>query len=208
VATVGQAARQHPIAAAALGAGVTLLAAQAVRMALQARAGEAGDLETPRRRGHGGRGGRGEGFTDRLTRLGSKMGSAFQDTGEALRRGARSGFEGGREAAEEGWDNHPFMLCGAALALGVLAGYAFPITKQEERLMGLVSEKVTGPIRTAGQNLLEKGRAVAGRVVQGAVDATEREAEREGLTPARLGRKVKRALGNVRQAVSEAIEEE
>jgi hypothetical protein len=40
------------------------------------------------------------------------------------------------------------------------------------------------------------------------VDATEREAEREGLTPARLGRKVKRALGNVRQAVSEAIEEE
>jgi hypothetical protein len=39
------------------------------------------------------------------------------------------------------------------------------------------------------------------------VDATAREIEREGLSPDRLGKKVKRVASHVRDAVAEAVQE-
>ena len=225
---VAQTMKQHPITAAAVGAGLTLLAAQGLRMAIagtstgaQAKDDEQDDgaqasgSEDEEERQEGGEeddeSGEEHGlgtFRGRLGRLGSKFGSAFRGSGQAIQRGARSGFERGRQTAEQGWANHPLMLAGVALAVGAVAGSLIPSTRQEDRLMGTASDKVTGRVRKVGQTFFRQGRQIAGKVVHEAVDATSKEIEREGLSPDRLGKKVKRVLGNVRQAVAEAIEDE
>lgn len=222
---VGETIKQHPITTAALGAGLTLLAAQGLRMAIgngargqgeedeqddsaQASRSEEEQGDEEDSEGEEDEGEEGGGFTGRLAKLGSKFGSAFRGSGDAIRRGAQSGFQQGREGAEQGWQNHPLVLCGVALAAGVAIGYMIPSTSQEDRLMGNASDKLTGRIRKGGQAFFRQGRSLAGRALSEAVSATARETEREGLTTDRLGKKVKRVLGNVRDAVANAVQEE
>jgi hypothetical protein len=216
--------KQHPITTAALGAGLTLLAAQGLRMAVGATGrnrqqsdeeeqdesaqGSSEQDQVEEEEGDADRSEAGGGFTGRLGRIGSKFGSAFRRPGQAIQRGAKSGFQRGRERAQQGWSDHPLTLAGVALVVGAAAGYLLPPTRQEDRLMGKASDKLTGRIRKGGKSFFRQGRSVAGKVVHEAVETTQREAEREGLTPDKLGKKVRRVLGNVRQAVAEAIEEE
>jgi hypothetical protein len=238
---VGDQIKQHPITAAALGAGLTLLAAQGLRMAIGAGRDQAGG-EAPDAFGSGedqyeeDQGGEEEddargasasseeeegdddqgeegdessgGFTGRLGRLGSKVGSAFRGSGNAIRRGARSGFERGRQGAGEAWHSHPLFVCGAALTAGAVAGFLLPSTSQEDSLLGKTSDKVAGRFKKAGQDFFRQGRSIAGRALHEAVNATATEAEREGLTPDRLGKKFKRVFSNVRDAVAESIQED
>ncbi|MEA2708199.1 MAG: hypothetical protein QOF78_800, partial [Phycisphaerales bacterium] len=49
---------------------------------------------------------------------------------------------------------------------------------------------------------------VFSRAISEVTSAAAREAEREGLTPDRLGRKVKRIVSHVRQAVTDAVDED
>jgi hypothetical protein len=225
--------KQHPISAAALGAGLTLLAAQGLRMAIGSGRGQSEDDETPEAFGSGededageeeddARGAsasseeegdegdeeQGGGFSGRLGRIGSKVGSAFRGSGNAIRRGARSGFERGRESAGEAWHNHPLVMCGAALVAGAAAGFLLPPTRQEDRLVGKTSDKVAGRFKKAGQDFFRQGRSVASRALHEAVNTAASEAEREGLTPDRLGKKFKRVFSNVRDAVADSIQED
>jgi hypothetical protein len=224
---VAQTMKQHPITTAAIGAGLTLLAAQGLRMAIGAgsksddqegqeeqdggaqgsasdedQGDEGGDEENEQDEGGGG------GFGGRLGRLGSKFGSVFRGSGQAIQRGAKSGFQQGRQGAEQSWAGHPLLLAGVALAVGAAAGYLIPSTSQEDRLMGETSDKVTGRIKKGGQAFFRQGRTIAGKVVHEAVNSTAESIEREGLSPDRLGKKVKKVFGNVREAVSNAIEED
>lgn len=235
---VGDKIKQHPITAAALGAGLTLLAAQGLRMAIgggQSAGGDAseafgsqegqednqgGDEEDDARgasgsseEGEGGEddGGQGDeesGFTGRLGRLGSKVGSAFRGSGNAIRRGAQSGFERGRQNAGEAWHSHPLFMCGVALAAGAAAGFLLPSTRQEDRLIGKTSDKVAGRFKKAGTDFFRQGRSIAGKALNEAVNTAASEAEREGLTPNRLGKKFKRVFSNVRDAVAESIHDD
>lgn len=248
---VGDTLKQHPFTTAALGAGLTLLAAQGLRMALggsggnaQARGGEGeeededssgqasfldadeeeeGEEEDDDARGASASDEEDEegseededeedaeegGFTSRLRQGVSRVGSALGGSGGAIRRGAQSGFQRGRQAADQNWHNHPLVMCGVALAVGAAAGFMLPRTRQEDRLMGETADKVTGRLKKAMTDSFRQGRTVAGKVVHEAVNATAKEAEREGLTPDRLGKKVKRLVSHVREAVSNAVEEE
>jgi len=222
--SVGEKIKQHPITTAAIGAGLTLLAAQGLRMAIGGGNGGRGQAEDEggqegaeasgeqEEEGEEGEqqeeGEQGGGFTGRLGRIGSKLGSAFGGSGQAIKRGARSGFERGRQGAEQSWTSHPLVMCGVALAAGLAAGYLIPATSQEDRLMGEASDKVTGRIKKGGQAFFRQGRSIAGKVVHEAVNTTAESIEREGLGPDRLGKKVKKVFGNVREAVANAIEEE
>ena len=233
---VGDSIKQHPITAAALGAGLTLLAAQGLRLAIGAGRGQSAGGEAPDAFGSGedededrgeddddargasasseedegdeDQGSEGGGFTGRLGRIGSKVGSAFRGSGNAIRRGARSGFVRGRQGAGEAWHNHPLFMCGAALVAGAAAGFLLPSTRQEDRLIGKTSDKVAGRFKKAGQDFFRQGRSVASRALHEAVNVTASEAEREGLTPDRLGRKFKRVFSNVRDAVADSIQED
>ena len=245
---VGDTLKQHPFTTAALGAGLTLLAAQGLRMALggsggnaQARGGEDEDEDSSGQasffdadeddegeeeddaRGASASGEEDEegteedtddedaeegDFTSRLRQGVSRVGSALGGSGGAIRRGAQSGFQRGRQAADQNWQSHPLVMCGVALAVGAAAGFMLPRTRQEDRLMGEAADKVTGRLKKAVTESFRQGRTVAGKVVHEAVNATAKEAEREGLTPERLGKKVKRLVSHVREAVSNAVEEE
>ena len=225
---VGDTVKEHPITAAAVGAGVALLAAQGLRMALGAgsnssrgasdeneedsssaegSAGEEEQDEDSDEEGEQEEGDEGGGMMGRLRGGAARVGSAFGGSAQAIKRGASSGYERGRDAATQGWQNHPLLLCGLAVAVGAGVGLLLPTTRQEDRLMGEAADKVTGRIKSAGQEFFRQGKQIAGKVVGSAVDATSKEAEREGLTPDRLGKKVKRLVSHVRDAVSEAIEE-
>ena len=94
------------------------------------------------------------------------------------------------------------------MAVGAAAGFMLPRTRQEDRLMGEAADKVTGRLKKAMTDSFRQGRTVAGKVVHEAVSTTAKEAEREGLTPDRLGKEVKRLVSHVREAVSNAVEEE
>jgi hypothetical protein len=234
---VGDKIKQYPITAAALGAGLTLLAAQGLRMAIgggQSAGGGASDAfgseedqDEDQGEDDGGargasassevdegeegdedQGGEESGLTGRLSRLGSKVGSAFRGSGNAIRRGAESGFERGRQGAGEAWHSHPLFICGAALAAGAAAGFLLPSTRQEDRLIGKTSDKVAGRFKKAGTDFFRQGRSIAGKALNEAVNTAASEAEREGLTPNRLGKKFKRVFGNVRDAVAESIQED
>jgi hypothetical protein len=210
---------------AAVGAGVALLAAQGLRMALggsnssrdasdegeeDSGSAEASASEEEDQGEEGGQEDEGEeggGFMGRLRGGASRLGSVFGGSAQAIKRGAQSGFGRGRDVAGQGWASHPLMLCGVALAAGAGIGMLLPSTRQEDRLMGKSADKVTGRIRKGGQEFFRQGRQIAGKVVSSAVSATSKEAEREGLTPDRIGKKVKRLVSHVRDAVSEAIDE-
>jgi hypothetical protein len=239
---VGDKLKQHPITAAALGAGLTLLAAQGLRMAISAKspsaedesegqqdegeeeedargaaasseqddADETGGDETDERdEGEtGGFAGRLRQGASSLGRIGSKVGQAFRGSGEAIKRGAQSGFDRGRQGAGQGWTGHPLFLCGVAVVAGAAAGFLIPSTRQEDRLMGKQSDKVAGRFKKGSQEAFRQGRTIAGKVVSEAVNTASKEAEREGLTPDRLGKKFKRVFTNVRDAVAEAVQED
>lgn len=217
---VGGTVKEHPITAAAVSAGVALLAAQGLRMALGSSRGASDEDEDGSGQAEGSAEGRDEsegqedqdegeggGLMGRLRGGASRVGSAFGGSANAIKRGASSGFGRGREAAAQGWDNHPLMLCGVALALGAGIGILLPTTRQEDRLMGERADKLTGRLKKSGREFFRQGRSIAGKVVGTAMSTTSKEAEREGLTPDRIGKKVKRLVGHVRDAVSEAIEE-
>jgi hypothetical protein len=138
----------------------------------------------------------------------SRVGSALGSSGGAIRRGAQSGFQRGRQAADQNWQSRPLLMCGVALAIGAAAGFMLPRTRQENRLMGKAAAKVTGRMKKVVTESFSQGRSMAGKVVHKAVSATAKEAEREGLTADRLSKKVKRLVSHVREAVSDAVEED
>jgi len=63
---------------------------------------------------------------------------------------------------------------------------------------------LTRRFRRAGRELVQQVKDVSGVVLSEATEAIAREAEREGLSPQRLGRKIKRAASQVRDALIDA----
>ena len=240
-ANVADTLKQHPITTAAMGAGLTLLAAQGLRMAINA-SNRAADEGSDDQRDEGGEeddargasasdegeqdGGEQDDFDDEgeggtsgfaarfrqgassLGRIGSKVGQAFRGSGDAIKRGAQSGYDRGRQRAGERWTNHPLVMCGVALAAGAAVGFLIPGTRQEDRLMGKQSDKLTGRFKVGTREAFRQGRTIAGKVVNEAVNTASKEAEREGLAPDRLGKKFKRVFSNVRDAVAEAVQDD
>ena len=230
--TVAGGIKQHPVTAAALGAGLTLLAAQGLRMIVgnSGGASSGGDSEGEGEEQDRGESAEGsyegeegdEGEDDFLGSseqededggdeqggMASRLGRLGRSGLSAVRRGAGSGFERGRQFAAGGWHNHPLFMCAAAFAAGAAAGFILPKTRQEDRLMGKSSDKVAGRFKTAASEMFNQGRTVASRALNEAVNATKKEIEREGLSPDRLSKKVKRVVSHVREAVSNAVQEE
>ena len=99
-------------------------------------------------------------------------------------------------------------MCAAAFAAGAAAGFILPKTRQEDRLMGKSSDKLAGRFKSAASEMFTQGRTVASRALNEAVNTTKKEIEREGLSPDRLSKKVKRVVSHVREAVSNAVQEE
>jgi hypothetical protein len=136
----------------------------------------------------------------------SRVGAAARGGAASMSHAAREGYEHGQQLAAEGWQNHPLFICAAALALGATAGMLLPSSDLEDQAMGPASDRLTGRIRSTSRKLLRQGKHLAGKAYDEAADTAVREAERVGLTPDRLGRKVKRLASKVRDAVTDAVQ--
>jgi hypothetical protein len=118
-------------------------------------------------------------------------------------RSATNGFRQGKQIAASGWEQYPLAICAAALGLGVLTGMLLPTTAVEDSAMGKASDDLAGAIKSAGGTIAK----LASKAYEEAANAAISEAERAGLTPDHLGRKVKRLAVKVRDAVADAVQE-
>jgi hypothetical protein len=125
----------------------------------------------------------------------------------AITRYGRRGLERGKEMIAPQWEAHPLMICAAALAVGAAVGLLLPSTDLEDGLMGGAADKVNARLKKGTGGVVGQGKRAATAAIKEATSAVAREAEREGLTPDRLGRKVSRMVSHVRQAVSDAVDE-
>jgi len=145
-----------------------------------------------------------------LARLGregmSRLASRVRTGAEETRRAASEGFRRGRDIGTAGWDTYPLILGGLALLSGAALALLLPPTPAEDRLMGKAADRVNRRIRDTAGAILGQGKGAVGKAVTDVLETVAREAEREGLTPQRLGRKFKRIASQVQHVVSEAIE--
>jgi hypothetical protein len=230
ISRVAQSIKQHPITSAAIGAGFGLLALEGVRRVIAAsrssrRHGDAGDqdedqaYEDPGAEGEEAPEDADEGgdeeddptatLRERAAAIGDHARSGLSGVRSIVRKGAshlgraaQRGYSRGRESGLESWQRHPLMLCAAALAAGTTIGMMLPVTSPERRLLGKRSERITGRMRQVGTKLIDQSK----RALREAADTTVKEADREGLTPGQLGRKVKRIASHIRDAIGDAIE--
>lgn len=154
-----------------------------------------------------------ESFGEKLHHAGQRVSNTARQAIKSLRNGAstvghqaESAFEQGREIGTEFWEDHPLMIGAIALAAGIALGMLLPSTNAEDQWIGKLSDKTAGRAKKAIGEVFEQGKEMFGHAVTEGMDALAREAEREGLTPARLQRKFKRLGAHVRDAVSEAVQ--
>jgi hypothetical protein len=81
-----------------------------------------------------------------------------------------------------------------------------PSTEAEEKWVGKLFDRTAGRAKKAIGQAMNQGKEMFSCAVTEVTDAIARQAERDGLTPARLQRKMKRLGAHVRDAVSGAIQ--
>jgi hypothetical protein len=68
-----------------------------------------------------------------------------------------------------------------------------------------MNRSLTGGFRRAGRELMQQVQETSSAMLGEATEAIAREAEREGLSPERLGRKIRRAARHVRDVLVDAV---
>lgn len=138
----------------------------------------------------------------------ARLDDMARDGTSAVGHGVERGYEYGRDALADLWQSHP-LACGIGiLAIGVTAGMLLPPTQIERGAMGERSKRLLERAGKAGRGLLDQGKELTNRVLHQGTSTLSSEAEREGLTPDRLAKKVKRIARRVGEAVSDAAEGE
>jgi hypothetical protein len=116
---------------------------------------------------------------------------------------AREGLHYSKEKIGSLWHDHPLAVGLGILAAGVAAGMMLPSSNAEKRLVG---GKFADRVKSTGRELLDQGKEMAGNIFKETGEALGEEMEREGLTPDKLGKKVKRIAGRIKDVVSDAVE--
>ena len=91
------------------------------------------------------------------------------------------------------------------LAAGALIGLLISRTSAEDNLLGSFSDRFAGKVKKGARNLIGQGKEMTSRALSEAASATAEGAERVGLTPQRMGRKIRRVASQVRDAVANAV---
>lgn len=154
-----------------------------------------------------------EGVSDAVSELGEYAESGLHKAGDALKNGAAAvgqgverGYEYSREKAGDLWENHPLLVTTGFLALGLAAGMLLPLSRAERKAMGRTAGKVTNRVKSKGRELLEQGKELADRVASETTDVLRSGAAREGLSPEKVARKVKRIAGRLKDVVTDVAE--
>ena len=155
--------------------------------------------------------------TEKVSALGGAATVAAEDAGRraqqvyqegrstALKigRSIESGYYSGAEKVENAMEEYPLAVGIGFAALGALFGVLLPPTRREDELLGEHSDKLLEATKDKGQELLEHGKVVAGRVAESALD----EARQRGLTPEAASETISDLAGKVGEVARKAKEE-
>ena len=148
---------------------------------------------------------------DKISEVASSVSETASDLGDAARRySARGGRAVSRQAGvlqerfRAASDEYPLAVGGAFLAAGVLSGLLLPRTEQEDEWMGEASDELKEQTRRKGEELVEKGKEVAAKTADAALDETEKR----GLTPDSLVEKAGKVVSEAAAGAEQAIREE
>jgi ElaB/YqjD/DUF883 family membrane-anchored ribosome-binding protein len=118
-------------------------------------------------------------------------------------RNLQRGYQSSAAQVENAMEEYPLAVGIGFAALGALIGVLLPRTRQEDELLGEQSDELVRATKEKGEELLERGKAVAQRVSESALQ----EAQQQGFTPEAVGDKISEFAGKVGEVVQKAKEE-
>jgi hypothetical protein len=158
------------------------------------------------------------GARDQVASKGGRAKSAMQSRAARGRRSAsrasdqlQRGYANAEVRFKEAVDDYPLGIGAGFVGLGLLAGLFLPRSEAEDEWFGESADDMKDAVTDKGEELLERGKDVAGRVADEAAD----EAERQGLTADNaasalesVGKKVGSVVEAAREEGKEAAQDE
>lgn len=135
----------------------------------------------------------------RSTEAARYAGDRSQVAGQKIKQGTEVATQKVRQTADE----YPLAAAAACYGIGLAAGLLLPSTRYEDELMGEASDEVTDTAKAKAEDALEHGKEVAAETASAAMV----EAERQGLTPDRIGKKAQEAVSKAAEAGRNAAAE-
>ena len=138
--------------------------------------------------------------------LGRRAQDVYQQgrsTGLNVSRNIQRGYHSSAEQLENAMEEYPLAVGIGFAALGALVGVLLPRTRREDELLGEQSDQLVKATKEKGEQLLQRGKVVAERVAESALD----EARQQGLTPEAVGERMSEFAGKVGEVVHKAKEE-
>lgn len=148
----------------------------------------------------------GEAANDAAENVGRRAQNAYQagrSTTLKVGRSIESGYHSSAERLENAVEEYPLAVGIGFAALGALIGVLLPRTRREDELLGEHSDQLVTATKEKGQQLLERGKVVAERVAESALE----EAKQQGLTPETARETVSGFAGKVGEVARKAKEE-
>lgn len=148
----------------------------------------------------------GEAATDAAENVSKRARKAYQEgrsTTLKVGRSLESGYHSSAEQLENAVEEYPLAVGIGFAALGALIGVLLPRTRREDELLGEHSDQLVKATKEKGQELLERGKVVAERVAESALE----EAKQQGLTPEAARETLSGFAGKVREVAQKAKEE-
>ena len=128
---------------------------------------------------------------ENLTRRAQDVYSQGRSTAVKVGQGMQQGYRSGADQLETAVREYPLAVAIGFAAAGALFGVLLPRTRPEDEFMGEKSDQLLDATREKGQELLERGKAVAEQVTESAMI----EARQQGLTPEAATDKISEIAG-------------
>ena len=100
-------------------------------------------------------------------------------TALAVGRNLQRGYQSSAEKLENAMEEYPLAVGIGFAALGALIGVLLPRTRREDELLGEQSDQLVKATKEKGEELLQRGKAVAQRVGESALEEAGRRASRQ-----------------------------
>jgi ElaB/YqjD/DUF883 family membrane-anchored ribosome-binding protein len=148
----------------------------------------------------------GDATTSAAEGAGRRAQQAYQEgrsTALKMGRSIESGYHSSARQLESAMEEYPLAVGIGFAALGALIGVLLPRTRREDELLGEQSDQLVEATKEKGQELLERGKVVAERVAESALD----EARQQGFTPEAASETISNLAGKVGEVARKAKEE-
>ena len=140
---------------------------------------------------------------ENLTRRAQDVYSQGRSTAVRIGEGMQQGYRSGAEQLDMAMREYPLAVAIGFAAAGALFGVLLPRTRPEDEFMGEKSDQLMDATKEKGQELLERGKAVAEQVTETAMI----EAREQGLTPEAASDKISEIAGKFGEIAHKVTDE-